>query len=328
MDDIALAWADEGRAAAIVRVAAAEGLGPRPSGDVLLVDGDGTTAGSVLGGAVQADAIGAARSLLTSDDGQRLVDLAVGTDDATAAGLTCGGTVSLLVQRLADVPTRLWDVRAAGRPVALVTLFGGAAMVVEASGTTTGSLGDEELDGAARREAQSALGSGGASVAVVETGERRLLVESWNPLPHVVVVGAGDLATALSRQAELLGWTSAVSITVDGALAEVEAAGSLALVVIDHDPGVATPVLAAALRRGGGYVGALGSRRTQVTRRTHLVNAGVGEDDIARMHGPTGLDLGARSAAETAVSIVAEIIAERSGRSAVPLATTTGRISA
>ena len=328
MDDIALAWADEGRAAAIVRVAAAEGLGPRPSGDVLLVDGDGTTAGSVLGGAVQADAIGAARSLLTSDDGQRLVDLAVGTDDATAAGLTCGGTVSLLVQRLADVPTRLWDVRAAGRPVALVTAFGGAAMVVEASGTTTGSLGDDELNGAARREAQSALGSGGASVAVVETGERRLLVESWNPLPHVVVVGAGDLATALSRQAELLGWTSAVSITVDGALAEVEAAGSLALVVIDHDPRVATPVLAAALRRGGGYVGALGSRRTQVTRRTHLVNAGVGEDDIARMHGPTGLDLGARSAAETAVSIVAEIIAERSGRSAVPLATATGRISA
>ena len=97
--------------------------------------------------------------------------------------------------------------------------------------------------------------------------------------------------------------------------------------MIDHDPFVATPALAAALRSGIGYVGALGSRRTQAPRRTHLADVGVREADIARLHGPTGLDLGARTPAETAVSIVAEIIAVRAGRTGNPLATTTGRIT-
>ena len=99
------------------------------------------------------------------------------------------------------------------------------------------------------------------------------------------------------------------------------------VVVIEHDPFIATPALAGALRGGVGYVGALGSRRTQLARRTHLADVGVREADIARMHGPTGLDLGARSPAETAVSIVAEVIAVRSGRTGNPLTSTTGRIT-
>ena len=97
--------------------------------------------------------------------------------------------------------------------------------------------------------------------------------------------------------------------------------------VIDHDPLVATPVLARALRRGVGYVGALGSRRTQQLRRQYLREVRVEDRVIERMYGPTGLDLGARTAAETAVSIVAEIIAVRSGRSAQPLTGGEGRIN-
>jgi len=99
------------------------------------------------------------------------------------------------------------------------------------------------------------------------------------------------------------------------------------VVVIDHDPFVATPVLAAALHRGIGYVGALGPRRTQQLRREHLTDVGVTALEIDRLHGPAGLDIGSRTPAETAVSIVAEIIAVRSSRSGAPLTRTLGRIS-
>ena len=256
--------------------------------------------------------------------------------DATAAGLTCGGVVQVLVQRLDAVPRRLWDALAAGRPAALVTALGssradggdGAAVVVEPGGAITGTLGESGLDTIAQTEAEGALGTAGTSVTTVAVGSLTLLIEAWNPVPRLVIVGASDLAIALTRQVELLGWTAATTVTGDDAVATIDALTTAdAVVVIDHDPFIATPALAAALRRGVGYVGALGSRRTQTARRTHLADVGLRETDIARLHGPTGLDLGARSPAETAVSIVAEIIAVRAGRSGNPLATTTGRIT-
>ena len=100
-----------------------------------------------------------------------------------------------------------------------------------------------------------------------------------------------------------------------------------AVLVIDHYPFVATPALAAALRRGVGYVGALGSRRTQQSRRQHLGDVGITDKQIARPHGPAGLDIGGLNPAETAVSIVAEIIAARSGRTGAPLTTSSVRIN-
>jgi xanthine dehydrogenase accessory factor len=129
------------------------------------------------------------------------------------------------------------------------------------------------------------------------------------------------------HQATLLGWRPSVTVTLDDTLASIERlSGADMVVVLEHRPSISTPALAAALRRRVGYVGALGSRRTQQVRRRALADAGLSYVELERFHGPTGLDLGACTPAETAVSIVAEIIAVRSGRSAAPLNATTGPI--
>ena len=105
-------------------------------------------------------------------------------------------------------------------------------------------------------------------MTTVAVGTQALLVEAWNPIPRLVIVGASDLAVALTRQVELLGWTAATTVTADDAVAAIgELTSADVVVVIEHDPFIATPALAAALRGGVGYVGALGSRRTQASRR-------------------------------------------------------------
>ncbi len=201
-------------------------------------------------------------------------------------------------------------------------------MVVHPGGKTVGTLGESGLDTMAQGEAEPLLTHPGESLSRIKVGPLELVIEAWNPVPRLIIVGASDLSIALTRQVELLGWTATTAVGVDAATAAVdELTPANVVIVIDHDPFVATPALAAALRRGIGYVGALGSRRTQQSRREHLAGVGVRDIEIARLHGPTGLDIGPRTPAESAVSIVAEIIAARSDRTGAPLAHTTGRIS-
>ena len=290
--------------------------------DVLLVDDRGRMEGSLLGGVVNAEIVAAGRELLNEPAlGHVLVDADVAFDDATAVGLTCGGQVNVLIQRLADIPVQLWDEIAAGRPAALVTRIGdGAAgmLVVRPGVAAVGSLGLSGLDELAAAQAEPLLQRPGASSTRVALGDVEVVIEGWSPVPHLVIVGAATLAEALMRQADLLAWHATTTITAAESLEAVEQLTRADMVVVlDHDPSVATPVLAAALRRGVGYVGALGSRRTQEARRRALETAGVSDVEMAGLHGPTGLDLGARTPGETAVSIVAEIIAVRSGRDAV-----------
>jgi xanthine dehydrogenase accessory factor len=324
------AWITQHRAGVIARVIGVAGLGPRPSGELLVVDANGRTGGTLLAGAAQAEVIAAARQLLGSDAPYLVISFDIDTVDATAACLTCGGVVEILLQRLDVVPVELWDTLAAGRPAALVTALGAGAapIVVHPGGAVVGTLGESGLDSLAQAEAEPMLAHAGPSFARIEVGPLQLIIEAWNPVPRLLILGASDLSVALTRQVELLGWTASTAVTADAAIA---ALGQLSVadvvVVIEHDPFVATPLLGAALRRGIGYVGALGSRRTQQHRREHLADVGVRTLDIGRLHGPAGLDLGSRTPAETAVSIVAEIIAVRSGRTGTPLASTTGRIS-
>jgi xanthine dehydrogenase accessory factor len=324
------AWLTQRRVGAIARVIGAEGLGPRPSDDLLIVDANGRTGGSLLAGVAQPEVITAARSLLESNASQSVISLDIDSGDATAAGLTCGGAVEILLQRLDAIPTVFWDTLAAGRPAALVTALGteSVPIVVHPGGAMVGTLGSSGLDTMAQAEAEPLLTYPGPSRTRIRVGPLELVIEAWNPVPRLVVVGASDLAVALTRQVELLGWTATTTVGADSALAAVsELSVADVVVVIDHDPFVATPVLATALQRGIGYVGALGSRRTQKLRREHLADLGVRDFEIDRLHGPTGLDIGSRTPAETAVSIVAEIIAVRSARSGAPLAKTSGRIS-
>ena len=338
LGDLARAWHRESRRAVAVRAIGAEGLGPRSTGDVLLVDADARSAGRLLGGAVDAEAVRAALELLGSGAAiaSDVVRVDVGEADATSAGLTCGGAVELLLQRLDVIPTVLWDRVGRGEPVALVTADASigspgsvsAPVVVTTGPELAGTFGDAELDRWAAAEGERALRVPGASVRRGRCGAVDLVVEAWNPVPRLLLVGSSDLSRALVRQAELLGWEGRTVDGSDAALAELGALGATdAVVVIDHDPDVATPVLAAALARRVGYVGALGSRRTQASRREQLSRTELPAEDLDRLHGPTGLDIGAGTTAESAVSIVAEIIASRTGRGGGSLRVAVGRIS-
>lgn len=145
----------------------------------------------------------------------------------------------------------------------------------------------------------------------------------------MLLVGLEPFGGELARQAALLGWSATTTTDLDESIAALDPLGTEdAVIVLEHQHRIATPVLAAALQAEVGYVGALGSRRMREARVRFLREAGVTDDQLATLHCPTGLDLGARTPAESAVSIVAEIIATRSGRDAAPLRTGTSQISA
>ncbi|MEZ5099644.1 MAG: XdhC family protein [Thermoleophilia bacterium] len=222
----------------------------------------------------------------------------------------------------------------------------GARLVVdEDAGTREGSL--DPLAAAAAEEAiPAALASGRSRCIELEDGGL-LFVESVAPAPRVVIVGAVDTTEALCRYAHVLGWRTVV-LDPRAAFATRERIPSAdelhvgwpddvypaiglepadAVVVLTHDPKIDDPAIALALEAGAGYVGALGSRRTQASRRERLVEErGIAREDAERVHGPVGLDLGGETPQETALAIAAEIVAWRSGRTGVPLATTSGRI--
>ena len=193
---IAGAWTTQRRTGAIARVIGAEGLGPRPADDLLIIDAAGRTGGALLAGAAQPEVISAARQLLDSEANHLVVSIGIDSVDATAAGLTCGGLVEILVQRLDAIPTQLWDTLAAGRPAALVTLLGTdrAPMMVSPGGATTGTLGESGLDTMAQAEAEPMLTHPGPSRTRLRVGPLEMVIESWNPVPRLLIVGASDLS--------------------------------------------------------------------------------------------------------------------------------------
>jgi xanthine dehydrogenase accessory factor len=230
--------------------------------------------------------------------GDGLVEVAMSDDDAARAGLACGGTASLLVRDAAGLPAGTWDRLVARDPLCFVTPVptGDTQVFTAATIRDAFPFGDE---------IPRLFGRG---VTTTTLSAQAAVVVLW-PVPTLVVVGDGLIADALHDAATLLGWQPRVT-------SDPAAAGGLhrsdAVVVLSHDRTVDGPALAAALTGGAGYVGALGSRRTQDARRAWLTEHGVPRDDQARIHGPAGLDIDAHTPAEIAVSIVAEVVATRS----------------
>lgn len=332
---VARAWLGDGRRALVVRPVGVTELGPLLRQEVLLVAEDGERAGGVLRGAADhALTAAVARFWTRPDTGCTVEPVAVGFDDAVAAGLTCGGTAEILLQRLDLVPAALWEALAANAPAVLATRLdhspdGGRSLAVGADGSPDGSLGDEALDQRVIEEGRRLVCSPGGGTVRLEVHGVPVLVETWNPAPRLVLVGDVALSAALADLGRQLGWHPTVTTDVDDSrVAIAELGPNDVVIVIEHRPSIATPAFTAALHRQVGYVGALGSRRTQVARRNALRDAGVTDVELERLYGPTGLDLGARSPLESAISIVAEIIAVRAGRDARPLRFTDTRISA
>jgi len=341
-------WRAAGRRIALARVVGLEGSGPRDPGAAMVVNEDGEVAGSVSGGCVEGAVVTEALDVLATGR-PRLVSFGYSDDEAFAVGLTCGGTITLFVEPL------VWsDVHEALRgdePFALATIVEGpnvgATMVVRPGRDPQGTLGDPDLDRVVARDALGELASGltltrhyGPHGEAMES-DVAVFVESYAPPPHMVIFGAVDFTAALANLAKLLGYrvtvcdarpvfaTAARFPMADEVVVEwpdrylAKVGPSLgprdAVCVLTHDPKVDVPAVVAALATDVGYLGAMGSRRTHATRVERLREAGVDDAGIARIMAPVGLDVGARTPEETAVSICAEIIALRTGRVAPSL---------
>ncbi len=250
------------------------------------------------------------------------------------------------------------------RPVALATVTAvtdhpdapglGAKLLAAPDGTVVGSLGDPDLDRVVTRDALGELESGLTSTRHYGAhGEARedtvsVFIESFAPPPRMVIFGAVDFTAALARVAKVLGYRVAVcdaravfatrarfpmadEVVNDWPDRYLEKIGEElgprdAVCVLTHDTKFDVPAIVGALATKVGYLGAMGSRRTHENRTTRLREAGVNDDGLARIHAPIGLDIGARTPEETAISICAEIITERTGRRATSLRETSGPI--
>ena len=257
---------------------AAEGVDVGADSAIALTPGGGRV-GSLLDGALDGQLIEAAAAGTS-----RLVDVELTQVDELVAGLPQGGLVRCLVMTAADMPEGLWDLLVAREPVTLVAHLDGRRV-------TRVELADAQDDGTTRVE-----------------GDRAVTVLA--PVPKLVVDGGGPIAEAIARAAELLGWRVLVSDDVNEAVGQVTALSALDnLVVIGHDDRLTGATLEAALAGPVGYIGSVGPRRLQEYRADWLVRRGV--EELDRIHAPAGLDIGARTPAEIALSVLAEALAVR-----------------
>jgi xanthine dehydrogenase accessory factor len=325
-------WKSRGDRVALARVVATRRSAPRPVGAKFAVSESGELAGSVSGGCVENEVYEVAREILRGGE-PRLLTYGISDDLALTVGLPCGGEIDVWVdepdpQLLAELAE---IVRSDGRAVVLTDLDDASQRLLR--------HGEDEL-------ADDLIRAGHSKV--VELGGRRLFADVFGPPPRLLVYGAVDTAEALCAAAKGLGWhtivadargkfatrdrlPSADEVVVawpEESLAQVQPDHATAIVVLTHDDKFDVPMLVGALAGDAFYVGALGSRRNQERRRERLLEAGVDKAALDRISGPAGLDIGAHSPAETAVSILAEIMAVRAGREGGPLRSAHGRIHA
>ncbi|SDE28928.1 XdhC family protein [Glycomyces harbinensis] len=322
MRDIAAAlraWMSEGRPFALASLVGVSGSAPRPLGTALAVDAEGAALGGVSGGCVEAAVYLRCREVL--DDGAPVVESFGYTDqDAFAIGLTCGGSMDVLIVKVDPGDTAIaaaLDAIIAGEPVSLVRAVQGPDLGAAVAITSHGFTGSLDLDGTALPATSGRAG--------------RFAVEVHTPPPRLLVYGAVDFAAPVVRIAKQLGFHVTVcdaravfatdirfpeadEVIVDWPhrhFDQITADAQTAVCVLTHDEKFDLPLLERALVSEAGYIGAMGSRATHRDRLARLHEAGVDDTAIARLRSPIGLDLNGRNADETALSILAEIIAVR-----------------
>jgi len=327
----AAAWLDADRLGAVATVVQTWGSSPRPAGSRLLVDAAGHFVGSVSGGCVESAVVQAAQEVITHGE-SRSLQFGVANEQAWEVGLACGGRIELLVQPVVSGPWRqlLNEDARRGTRVLLTPLEGEDSERVLDPNALDPALEPglvEVVQQAVRWDQAHIYGSSGA----------RTLVEPFAPPLRLIVVGAVHIAQALTRMATLHG----IGVTVvdprtsfanearfpgvqlctqwpDEALEALAPDARTAVVTLTHDPKLDEPALEAALTHECFYVGALGSRRTHAARLKRLAARGLSEQTLERIHGPVGLDIGARSTVEIATSIMAELVLCLRGRRRTP----------
>ncbi|MFF4037819.1 XdhC family protein [Streptomyces sp. NPDC001816] len=349
----------------LATVVAVSRSAPRGPGAAMAVGSDDEVVGSVSGGCVEGAVFELAQEVVASGEA-RLETFGYSDEDAFAVGLTCGGEITLLVRPVTPETDPAFGAVAgsvaAGEPVTVATVVDGpaprgATLAVwpdTAAGTpgNVGTLGTTGLDVAVTADARGELALGASVLRHYGPhGERRedavtVFLQSFAPPPRMLVFGAIDYAASVARIGDFLGYRvtacdarpvfatpkrfpPGVEVVVDWPhryLGSTDTDERTVICVLTHDPKFDVPLLEEALRRPAAYIGAMGSRRTHDERRARLTEAGLTEAELSRLRSPLGLDLGARTPEEVAVSVAAEIVALRWGGSGAPLTTTAGAI--
>ncbi|MGH9463639.1 MAG: XdhC family protein [Vicinamibacteria bacterium] len=328
-------WRQEGRPIALATVVQTWGSAPRSVGAKMAMTADPQMAGSVSGGCVEAAVVEAGMEVLETGK-PRLLHFGVSDETAWRVGLACGGKIEVFVKTLESESYRAIKKRLdEGRSIASVTVIegpgAGRELVVEEGGAVVGRLPaglEEEVISVAR----GALAAGLSRRS--RTQETELFIDVIAPPPTLIVVGGVHIAIALTALAKTLGYRTVI-VDPRGvfgskerfpladrlmrewpaeALQEIGLNRSTAVAALTHDPKLDDPALRSALQSTAFYVGALGSRKTQEQRRKRLLEAGLSEEQLARLCAPIGLDIGSRTPEEIALSIMAQIVAARNGK--------------
>ena len=325
-------WRQDGEKIVVATVVATRRSAPRPIGASLAISESGKMCGSVSGGCVESDVFENAQEVFESGE-PKMLSYGIDDDVAWSVGLPCGGEIDVFLERVGvKLLERLAELRASENRGILFTAVEG-----EGVGTKVLVLESGERVGEGLEEAVAQFDE------LIRRGRNRLLAlddgtkvfaEWYGPPPRLFVYGAVDTAEAMCRGAKLLGWhaivadargkfatreriPSADELIVawpDEAFAQVQPDHQTAIVVLTHDDKFDEPALIGALATEAFYIGALGSRRNQERRKERLLEAGVAEAELERIMGPCGLDIGADTQEETALSILAEMLAVRGQR--------------
>jgi xanthine dehydrogenase accessory factor len=341
-------WFNKKEPFALATVTRTWSSAPRPVGTSMAVSQSGEAVGSVSGGCIEGAIYELAQEVLETGQPQS-VTYGVSDDSAFSVGLTCGGTIEIFIQHVDEKSFPNFELVANAikkdKPIAIATLIYGqdeiGDRIVFDNKEVHGSLNSADLDHAVVEDGRGLLDQGKTrTIKIGKNGERRkdqlsIFVESYAPAPKMIVFGAIDFAAAVVRVGKLLGY----HVTVCDArglfatkkrfpdadeivvawphkyLSTVAVDERTVLCILTHDPKFDVPVLEIALRTNAGYIGAMGSRRTHNDRLARLREAGMTELELSRLRSPIGLDIGARTPEETAVSIAAEIISDLAGGS-------------
>ena len=306
---LAQSWHRAGRKTALATVIETWGSAPRPVGSLLVIDADGAMEGSVSGGCVEGAVI--VEALEALEDGKpRILDYGVSDDEAFAVGLACGGRIRVLLEPIGSViPEEILD--------AIVAATDAKQPIAYVVDLKSEKRRTAEVDEFSERFRADRSG-------IEEDGET--FVGIHNPPLRMVIVGAVHIAQHLVPMAHACGYTPYIldprgafgsearfpGETIlddwpDAALASLKPDARTAVVTLTHDPKLDDPAIMTTLGTDAFYLGCLGSTRTHAKRVTRLVEAGFSDSQIARIHAPVGLNIGGKSPAEIAVSIMAQI---------------------
>jgi xanthine dehydrogenase accessory factor len=298
-------WNEAGEEIALCTVVETWGSSPRPLGSKMVVTRSGKMAGSVSNGCIEGAVFEEAQKVLKSGE-PKIAAFGVADDVAFEVGLACGGHIEVFIQPLADVHRELMAMLNRDEPATLNT---------------------DLVSGAGRLDRGTASGVEGAR----RGGD--VFVEPFRRPPHLVIIGAIHIAIPLHRLAKVMGYRVTVidarakfatkerfpdadELVVawpDEAMSKLTIDNSTYVVILTHDPKFDLPALRSVLGKDAGYVGAIGSRKTNQNRFDALRAEGFTDEQLAKVHGPIGLDLGSRGAEETALGILAELTAVRFG---------------